>query len=261
MWQVKFAAEKTQALVISRSRENVRLTESQLKLGEDTLVIKDFINILGVELDSKFSFDRHLESVARKASLRVTFLRRVRHLLDAKGVMTLYKAQVRPIMEYSPLSWMCSAQSHLSLLDKVQRRADRLLHVPQAELQRHRHQEQQLQQRQQRHHPHPHPINVLDSLEHRRRVGALTVLHKVQVQQIPHLTALRIPWRKSERTTRAVVSDTLLEVPRCHSVRCQRVFSHDTAVLWNAFTSAVDVSSMSTQQVVCRPRLVTDTSA
>ncbi|MPD00395.1 hypothetical protein E2C01_095863 [Portunus trituberculatus] len=56
--------------------------------------------------------------------------------------MTLYKAQVRHIMEYSPLSWMCSAQSHLSLLNKVQRRAERLLHgagglgqQPQADLQ------------------------------------------------------------------------------------------------------------------------------
>ncbi|MPC99085.1 hypothetical protein E2C01_094480 [Portunus trituberculatus] len=173
-WQVKFAAEKTQALVISRSREDVRLIESQLKFGEDTFAIKDSINILGMEVDSKLSFDRHLESMARKASLRVTLLRRVRYLLDAKGLMTLY-------MEYNPLSWMCSAQSHLSLLDK----------------------------------------------------------------------ALWIPWRRSERTTRAVVSDTLLEVPRCHSVRCQRAFSHDTVVLWNAFISAVDVSSMSTQQVKC----------
>lgn len=97
------------------------LLEGQLKFGEDTLAIKDSINILGVEVDSKLSFDCHLESVACKACLRVTLLHRVRHLLDATGLMTLYKAQVRPIMEYSPLSWQSSAQSHLSLLDKVQR--------------------------------------------------------------------------------------------------------------------------------------------
>ncbi|MPC51952.1 hypothetical protein E2C01_045809 [Portunus trituberculatus] len=73
---------------------------------------------------------------------------------------------------------------------------------------------------------------------------------QAQVKQTPHLTALQIPWR-SECTTRAVVSNTLIEVPRCHSVRCQRAFSHNTVVLWNAFTSAMDVSSMSTQQVKC----------
>ena len=68
-----------------------------------------------------------MENVAPKASLKVTLQRRVKHLLDAKGLMKLYKAHVRPVMDYNPLAWMSSAQSHLSLLDKVQRRAERLI--------------------------------------------------------------------------------------------------------------------------------------
>ncbi|MPC87272.1 hypothetical protein E2C01_082130 [Portunus trituberculatus] len=63
-WQVKFAAEKTQAVVISRSREDIRLIEGQLKFGEDTLAIKESINILGLEVDSKLSFDFQLENEA-----------------------------------------------------------------------------------------------------------------------------------------------------------------------------------------------------
>ena len=70
-WQVKFAAEKTQAMLISRSRRDVGLLEGQLRFGEDTLAIKESINVLGVEVDSTLSFARHLESVARRASLRV----------------------------------------------------------------------------------------------------------------------------------------------------------------------------------------------
>ncbi|MPD06661.1 hypothetical protein E2C01_102486 [Portunus trituberculatus] len=160
--------------------------------------VKDSINILGVEVDSKLSFDRHLESVAHKASLRVTLLRRVRHLLDAKGLMTLYKAQLRPIMEYSP---------------------------PQLDVQC--------------------PVPPLPA-------------GQAQVQQILHLTALWIPWR-SERTTRAVVSDTLLEVP----------FSEVSAHLLLRHCGVVEhlhLSSGCLQHVhpvgeVCCPRLVTDTSA
>ena len=125
-WQVKFAAEKTQAMLISRSWRDAKLLEGQLRSGEDTLAVKGSVTVL-VEVDSTLSFARHLESVARKASLRVTLLRRVRHLLDADGLMKLYKAQVRPVIEYSPLTWMSSAQCHLSLLDKVQRRAERLI--------------------------------------------------------------------------------------------------------------------------------------
>ena len=85
------------------------------------------------------------------------------------------------------------------------------------------------------------PIHQLDSLEYHRRVAALTVLHKTQVQQKPHLTELWVAWRRNERTMRKVVS----------SSRCQRAFSHDTMVLWNAFTSTVNVTRMSTQQVKC----------
>ncbi|KAG0717669.1 hypothetical protein GWK47_053963 [Chionoecetes opilio] len=118
------AGEPPKAMVISRSREDPRLLEGKLKFGDDTLVIKDSINILGVEVDSRLRFDCHLETVARRVSLRVTLLRRVRHLLDADSLMRLKKAQVRPVMEYSPLTWMSSAQCHLSLLDKVQRRAE-----------------------------------------------------------------------------------------------------------------------------------------
>ena len=259
-WQVEFAAEKTQAVLISRSRENARMLEGQIKFGVDTLAIQDSVNILRVEVDSRLCFDRHLESVARKASLKVTLLRRVRNLLDAVGLLKLYKAQVRPIMEYSPLTWMCSAQGHLSLLDKVQRRAERLIsdnydhqqrHHPGQQL-RHRPHERRPQQ-QHRHPPEAHQnassTPMLDSLEHRRRVGALTVLHKAQVQYTPHLAALRVPWRRCERTTRTVVSDLLLEIPMAHTTGKQRAFTCATSLLWNAFTAAVEVRHMSTQQV------------
>ncbi|KAG0719571.1 hypothetical protein GWK47_050170 [Chionoecetes opilio] len=116
-------------MVISRSREDARLLEGNLKFGDDTLAIKGSINILGMEVDSRISFDRHLETVVRRASLRLTLLRRVRHLLDADGFLRLYKAQVRSVMDYSPLTWMSSAQCHLSLLDKVQRRTERLIQL------------------------------------------------------------------------------------------------------------------------------------
>ena len=57
-----------------------------------------------MEVDSGFLFDCHLEEVARKASQMVTLLRLLSHLLNSDGLLTLYKAQVRPIMEYVPLT-------------------------------------------------------------------------------------------------------------------------------------------------------------
>ncbi|MPC29562.1 G-protein coupled receptor moody [Portunus trituberculatus] len=215
--------EPTERSVCFKEREDVRSMDGQPKFGKFTLAIKGSINILGMEVDSKLSFDRHLESVARKACLMVILLRRVRQLLllDTKDLMTLYKAQVRPIMEYISFTGMSNAQSHLSLLDKVQRRARRFIHAP---------------------------------MEHRRRIGSLTVLHKAQVLRTPHLAYGASDAMEKEKNHHENGS-ILLKVPRCRSVSCQRTFTHDISLCCGTLTSSVDGwtprTRMSTQQVKC----------
>ena len=60
-------------------------------MGDDTIPLQDSVSILGVEVDSRLLFDRHLEEVTRKASQKVTLLRRLSHLLNADGLLILYK--------------------------------------------------------------------------------------------------------------------------------------------------------------------------
>ena len=52
-WQVKFAAENTQAVSISLSREDAKMLKGQIKFRVSTLAIQESVNILGVEVDSK----------------------------------------------------------------------------------------------------------------------------------------------------------------------------------------------------------------
>lgn len=75
-----------------------------------------------MDLDRELRFDRHLKHVAHQATLRVSALRRVANFLDKRGIMLLYKAQVRSYLEYGALTWMSSAATHLQRLDKVERR-------------------------------------------------------------------------------------------------------------------------------------------
>ena len=49
-------------------------------------------------------------------------LNRAAHILTPAGRTTVYKAFVRPVMEYAPLVWMGAAKSHLQRLNNVQRR-------------------------------------------------------------------------------------------------------------------------------------------
>lgn len=75
-----------------------------------------------MDLARELRFDRHLKHVAHQATLRVSALRRVDNFLDKRGIMLLYKAQVRSYLEYGALTWMSSAATHLQRLDKVERR-------------------------------------------------------------------------------------------------------------------------------------------
>ena len=196
-WQVRFAPEKTQAMVITRSPNDAILLDKKLKLGQDYIKINNSLSILGVEFDSKLTFENHIKELAHRASIKVTALRRIKHLLDAKGLQTLYKAQVRSHLEYAPLTWMSCPRSHLSLLDKVQRRAERLI--------------TSVCQR-------GEAVTVLDTLKHRRQVASLTVFHKAQILHTPHLTDLRLPWRQSIRNTRSVLANSCqVGVPRSHT--------------------------------------------
>ncbi|XP_063873075.1 uncharacterized protein LOC135107306 [Scylla paramamosain] len=143
--------------------------------------LKDSIDILSVEIDSWLHFDKHLKKVVRNASFKVTLLRRVKHP-SPDDLLTLYKAQVRPVMEYAPLTWMLSAR-----WISVQRWAECLIQGGDQQ----RSLQQPWQQQQQRTSKTGPAAPALDCLVHHRRVTALMVLHKAQVQHMSHLVDLR----------------------------------------------------------------------
>ena len=113
----------------------------------------DEIKLLGVLIDQQLTFAPQLRAMALKARQRTGFSRRASRYLDPKGNSMVYQALIRPCLEYAHLTWMGAAPSHLEHLDAVQRAAAHLIGEDGLEL---------------------------DSLDHRRRVGALTYLYKLR---------------------------------------------------------------------------------
>ncbi|XP_045105124.1 uncharacterized protein LOC123500473 [Portunus trituberculatus] len=206
-------------MVISRSPGASRAVSEQLSFGGKALSLQDHIKVLRVTVDRCLRFDGHVGAVTRQASLRVSALRRVAGTLDPHGIITLYKAQIRPCLEYGCLSWMSSAATHMQRLDKVQRRALRLAGYD-------------------AHQDDLPPHTPVTSLEHRRDVAALVVCHKTQVQGVPHLRRLGLPLRAAQRPTRAAAtSEQTVEVPFSNTRQHQRTYSARTSRMWNAFTT------------------------
>ncbi|KAG0723792.1 hypothetical protein GWK47_041933 [Chionoecetes opilio] len=206
---VNFAPEKSQAMVVSRSPAAGPAVEGRLRFGGVPLPLQGAVKVLGVKVDRDLRFDGHTKHIAKKASHRVSALRRVARFLDRGGKLLLYKAQIRPYLEYAALSWMSCAASHTRRLDSIQRRVLRLVDTadppdppdPSAQFE---------------------PVSSLDTLEHRRDVAALVVFHKAQVQGVPHLAELRHPPRVATRSTRTVLtSGDAVEVPRSRASQHQ----------------------------------------
>ena len=56
---------------------------------------------LGVTFDSKLLWSRHISDISKKAGQRLGALRKIANKLDTAGRATVYKAQIRSIMEYA----------------------------------------------------------------------------------------------------------------------------------------------------------------
>nr|CAH7714893.1 unnamed protein product [Callosobruchus chinensis] len=72
----------------------------------------------------------HVSSIATAAGKKLGYLFRARKYFSPFNLLTLYKAQIRPSLEYCSHIWVAAAPTTLSILDAVQRRAIRLIGDP-----------------------------------------------------------------------------------------------------------------------------------
>nr|CAH7744179.1 unnamed protein product [Callosobruchus chinensis] len=72
----------------------------------------------------------HVSSSATAAGRKLGYLFKARKYLSPSTLLTLYKAQIRPSLEYCSHIWGAAAPTTLSILDAVQGWAIRLIGDP-----------------------------------------------------------------------------------------------------------------------------------
>nr|CAH7713165.1 unnamed protein product [Callosobruchus chinensis] len=70
----------------------------------------------------------HVSSIATAAGKKLGF--RARKYFSSSNLLTLYKSQISPVLEYCSHIWGAAATTTLSILDAVQRKAIRLIGDP-----------------------------------------------------------------------------------------------------------------------------------
>ena len=114
---MKFNIDKCMVLSVTLKR-NPLLTD--YCLHNQKLLVVSKAKYLGVILDSKLSFNDHVDATCKKANSVLSFLRiNLKHCnkIDA------YNSFVRPILNYAAPVWAPHANYHINKIESIQKRA------------------------------------------------------------------------------------------------------------------------------------------
>ena len=105
-WLLQFHPNKCQVLTLGNSKFNFDYslpdnTSNTRKVLDYVKEAKD----LGVIIDTRLSFDAHINNKTNKANSILGIIRRSYTHLDESILMILYKALVRPYLEYANTIW------------------------------------------------------------------------------------------------------------------------------------------------------------
>ena len=90
-----------------------------------TLTTEDYTKYLGVELQSTFSWNRHINQTVKKTNSMVGFLRRNLRVSSEATKASAYYSMVRPLSEYCSTVWSPHTKEYIQKIEMVQRRAAR----------------------------------------------------------------------------------------------------------------------------------------
>ena len=125
-WNLYFNASKCKVMHMGR---NNPCHKYKMKVGDDYVDIAECEEEkdLGVTFDPLLKFDRHVQNIIAKANQMIGVIKRTFTFLDKDSFLKLYKAFIRPHLEYANTIWSPKLRRQSSAIEKVQRRALKLL--------------------------------------------------------------------------------------------------------------------------------------
>lgn len=126
-WKIKVNPAKTQAIFFTRRRSQMYLPQSEVTVLGQSVPWSDEVKYLGLTLDKKIKFDKHIAASLDKCANLTKMLYPLvcrRSRLNSTNKILLYKLVFRPILTYGFPAWHSCAQTHKK---KLQTRQNKLL--------------------------------------------------------------------------------------------------------------------------------------
>ena len=121
-WQLLFNASKCKVMHFGNNNQ-----QQSYHLNNHTLEASNNEKDLGVIIDEKLKFHIHAASASKKANQMLGVIKRAYTSRDSSTICPLYKALVRPHLEYGNTIWGPFYREDIKIIESVQRRATKLI--------------------------------------------------------------------------------------------------------------------------------------
>jgi hypothetical protein len=127
-WLLKLNLDKCKLVCINTNSKTVK---NHLYLSSDNklhlLNSSDAERDLGIIIDNKLNFRKHILEISKKANKMLGLIKRNFRHLDVNSFLKLYKTIVRSQLEYAQSVWQPYKKIDINCLETIQRRATKLL--------------------------------------------------------------------------------------------------------------------------------------
>ena len=118
-WKMNFNPDPTkQAEEVIFSSKTKKLPHPPLVFYNANVIQSIYQKHLGIVLDSKLTFENHLNMVTTEINEAIGLLRKLQNLLPRTALITIYKAFVRPQLDYGDI--LCDQVFNLSFQQKLE---------------------------------------------------------------------------------------------------------------------------------------------
>ncbi|MEM7557303.1 MAG: reverse transcriptase family protein, partial [Cyanobacteria bacterium P01_A01_bin.84] len=213
-WQLQLSVSKCQVLTIGVTNENFLYTVDDIALA-NLYSLRD----LGIILNSKLDYSQHCHHLYKVASAISMNIFRYFKCRNRDFLIKMFKTYVRSKLESSIVIWSSYLKKNIELIEKVQRRFTK--RIP--GLSNYSYEER---------------LNILnlDTLQHRRIIFDLSLLHKIVHKTVDVQFSSLFEFAKNSRITRTS-SKRNLKHPRCQKKIRENFFAVRVVKYWNLLDS------------------------
>ncbi len=99
-----------------------------LEINNEKTISSSEVTLLGITIDWKLQFNRHVENICNNARKKTGALMRLRNKLNTDQKLILYNSFIKSQFGYCPIVWLCHGKVAEKKINSIQKRALRAVY-------------------------------------------------------------------------------------------------------------------------------------